>query len=631
MFTIEELFSKKNQKLALCKLQSKKDSSGSDGVLLSEFEEYWKLNKERILDEIKQGIYTPGVVKCFDVISNTGKQRVVSQFCAQDRFIGRLLAQKLERYLKPDSMLYSYAYQEGKSIIDAVQQAKKYMESGDKYVAFVDIKDYFDAISLDKLTKLLKERFTDERVYKLLLKYLYCKIDIDGHIFHKDQGILQGNPISPVLSNYYLNNFDRSMQEKGYHWIRFADNIYVFGDSEEYVANIYNEICKQLREIYLLKVNKHKSGVFEATSISMLGYDFTIKNGKLEVVKHHYQKSRIYNYWHPSVIQRYSNEYHIINEGILTRKDYSLLFENEEEKHYIPVEVVQQINFYTDVTIAGNVLKTLSDKQIRASFFDKYGHLIGHYIPEKNKADGTIFLKQCEVYNDAKMRAGLAKDMELAAIHNIRANIRYYNKKIDLSDQVKEMSEFMKMMNEGNSVEQFLLVEARARQIYYQVFNKIIDNADFRFEKRTKRPPKDAINTLISFGNTLLYNQFLQFIWHTSLEPKIGIIHATNRRTYSLNLDFADIFKPIIVDRVIFKLINCKQIQKEHFETNEDGGVFLSKEGKRVFIREFQQKLASKIVVNGVEFTYYKLMEQEVHHFLNYIKNGEKYKPYKYY
>lgn len=107
-----------------------------------------------------------------------------------------------------------------------------------------------------------------------------------------------------------------------------------------------------------------------------------------------------------------------------------------------------------------------------------------------------------------------------------------------------------------------------------------MEDEDFLFEKRTKRPPKDALNSMISFGNTLLYNQFLQFIWKTPLEPRIGMVHATNRRAHSLNLDFADIFKPIIVDRVIFTLINCKQIRlEEHFEKTEEGGVYLSKAG----------------------------------------------------
>lgn len=248
------------------------------------------------------------------------------------------------------------------------------------------------------------------------------------------------------------------------------------------------------------------------------------------------------------------------------------------------------------------------------------------------RGDSGVLLKQCSIYIDAKQRLQIAKNMELASIHNMRANIRYYNKKMSLGEYVTKMNEFMSRMNEGGTIEQLMLIEARARQLYYQVFNEIICNDDFQFERRTKRPPRDPLNALISFGNTVLYNQFLQLIWKTSLDPRIGMVHATNRRSHSLNLDFADIFKPIIVDRVIFKLINCKQLRaRDHFQETEEGGIYLNGEGKRIFLTEFQQKLDSTIVMKGQSFTYRKLLEQEVRHFQNFVTTGERYRPYKYY
>ena len=101
-----------------------------------------------------------------------------------------------------------------------------------------------------------------------------------------------------------------------------------------------------------------------------------------------------------------------------------------------------------------------------------------------------------------------------------------------------------------------MLVEARARELYYRMINEIISNEDFHFTIRTKRPPKDPINALISFENVYLYNRIATEINKTSLDIRIGFVHFTTNRSQSLNLDLADIFKPIIVDRVIFSLIN---------------------------------------------------------------------------
>lgn len=190
----------------------------------------------------------------------------------------------------------------------------------------------------------------------------------------------------------------------------------------------------------------------------------------------------------------------------------------------------------------------------------------------------------------------------------------------------------MNAINEGKSIDALMLIEAKTRQLYYSAFNKILTGDEFVFIKRTKRPPEDEINAMISFGNTLLYNRFLHIIWKTPLDPRIGVIHATNRRNHSLNLDFADIFKPIITDRVIFSLVNFKQIKVEkHFVKNSDGSVYLNDSGKRIFLEKFQEKMSSKIVIKNESLTYHQLMVNEVRNFTKYVLNNQKYKPYKYY
>ena len=123
----------------------------------------------------------------------------------------------------------------------------------------------------------------------------------------------------------------------------------------------------------------------------------------------------------------------------------------------------------------------------------------------------------------------------------------------------------------------------------------------------------------------------LQAIWKTSLDPRIGIIHATTNRNYSLNLDFADLFKLVIVDRVIFSLVNLLQLQSEvHFEEKESGAIYLNKEGKRIFNKSFEEKLADKIKLGEKTYTYKQIIEEEIRKFQRYIVKEEKYKPYKY-
>ncbi len=148
--------------------------------------------------------------------------------------------------------------------------------------------------------------------------------------------------------------------------------------------------------------------------------------------------------------------------------------------------------------------------------------------------------------------------------------------------------------------------------------------------KRTRRPPKDPLNAMISFGNTLLYQRIANEINRTSLDIRIGIIHAAGTRPESLNLDLADLFKPILVDRTIFTLVNRRMFSATDFVEVENDGIYLSADAKRKFIREFERKIYQKIIVDGLERSYDFAIKREVQKLKRFIEVGEVYKPYKY-
>ena len=632
MFTMEEMLSKRNQREAMTFLQNRKGGFGADGMPLSELENYWKLNEQKISSELKEGSYVPGIIKCTEIINNKGKKRVISNLSTIDRFITRLLYQKIKRYINPEFLENSFAYQENKGILKAVQTVQRFITEGAKYTAEIDLKDYFDTIPHDRMMQLVKARITDERVVDLIYKYIHCNISVDGEIKEKQQGLVQGNAISTVLSNLFLHGLDEYMESQKYMWVRFADNINAYSKKKEEAIQAYNEVSKYIAETLNLTINAKKSGVYPVMDRIFLGYTFYKYNGRYEAKKYKYKKTDCFHNWHESALQRVNHEYHIVQNGVLNKKDYSLIFENEKEKCGIPVEIVDHINIYSDVTIAANVLSLMSEKRIRLSVIDKYGNMVGNYIPTACSRSSVDFLKQA-IFYQSPHRFEIAEKLEVASIHNLRANVKYYSRKNAhvLDNVIEQLTVHMAEMRKAQKVEELMLIEAKARQLYYMSFNTILKQKDFSFEKRTRRPPLDAINAMISFGNTLLYNFVLQAIWKTSLDPRIGIVHSTTSRSYSLNLDFADLFKPIIVDRVIFSLINLLQIQRNlHFEEKETGAVYLNKEGKRIFIRAFEEKMSDMIKLGERSYTYKQVIEEEIRKFQRYIVKEEKYKPYKY-
>ena len=137
---------------------------------------------------------------------------------------------------------------------------------------------------------------------------------------------------------------------------------------------------------------------------------------------------------------------------------------------------------------------------------------------------------------------------------------------------------------------------------------------------------------MVSFGNAILYNVVLQAIWRTSLDPKVGVVHAASRRAFSLNLDIADLFKPIIVDRAVFSLVNRRATDADgHFGPHGDDGVYLSRSGKRLLIDAMEKKLDDAVMCGSLRQSYRGVMSGEVARFQRFLVTGERYRPYKYY
>ena len=173
-----------------------------------------------------------------------------------------------------------------------------------------------------------------------------------------------------------------------------------------------------------------------------------------------------------------------------------------------------------------------------------------------------------------------------------------------------------------------MALEGDIRKVYYDAFNVIINQNEFYFENRSKRPPENPINALISFGNSLLYTTVLSQIYRTHLDPRIGYLHETNRRSFTLNLDLSEIFKPIIVDRVIFSLINKRQIQLKHFDEDLDYA-YLNEKGREIFIKEYEDKLNTTIKHKDLgNVSYRKLIRLECYKLYKHLLDEEIYQPF---
>ncbi len=315
---------------------------------------------------------------------------------------------------------------------------------------------------------------------------------------------------------------------------------------------------------------------------------------------------------------------YLFSSGRLRRKDNTLFFESETEKRAIPVKNVSDINVFGELDLNKRVLELLTMNRIILHFFNYHGFYIGSFYPREYYNSGYITLKQVEHFIDGEKRLYLAKRFVYGAISNMIHNLKYYN----LEEEVAQLNRYLKRVDFVEDIPSLMAVEGNARDVYYGSFEKILRNEDFKFERRTKRPPKNELNALISFGNSLMYVTVLSEIYRTHLDPRIGYLHETNQRSFSLNLDIAEVFKPVIVDRVIFTLINRSQIKPSHF-SEELNGVFLTEAGMRIFITEYENKLKSTIRYGSLgKISYRRLIRVECYKLYKHFFGEKDYEPY---
>lgn len=367
----------------------------------------------------------------------------------------------------------------------------------------------------------------------------------------------------------------------------------------------------------------------------MLGYDFIKEGeGRITVRARTRESKNRYMRWTQSALSIREKEYHLINEGILCKSDFTLLFENEEKKRRVPVETTDTINIYSNIIFSSDWFHFMNEKRIRVNLFDKFGRAIGSFWPMEHRRSTKLWIKQVALYLDSERKLELAKEMLQASLHNLRTNLRYYRKKRKfverLSQSVEILSESIKNLKEIQSTEEGMLIEARAKQVYYHSFNDILRNAEFSFTMRTMRPPKDALNAMLSYSYAILYNVLAREVEKTSLDIRISYIHSPNNRRAALHLDLADIYKPIICDRVVFSLINRFEMNAVDDFEKKDQAVWLSESGKRKLIIAFDDKMDSKFTYKGVKISYRELLRDEVVRLRKSIEGESLFKAFRY-
>lgn len=321
---------------------------------------------------------------------------------------------------------------------------------------------------------------------------------------------------------------------------------------------------------------------------------------------------------------------YITSMGELTRKDNSLCFRKDDKNVYIPVENTKEIYCLNEISINTKLLDFLSSNNIVVHFFNYYGDYSGTYYPRNLYNSGKLLVKQVEAYSNKRL------DIGKAIVNGIGENISevlYHYYRHD-KKEVKETIDWIKevaflSITKSSDIFQLMSVEGEIWQKFYNNFKYILPE-DFVMNKRVKRPPDNPINALISFGNTLLYTKTISIIYRTHLDQRISFLHEPSEGRFSLSLDISEVFKPVIVYRTIFDLINNKKLQVgKHFDKKVNY-CLLNEEGRNIFISAFEERMESVFVHPKLKrkVTYRTALKLDCYKLIKFILEGEEFVPF---
>ena len=274
MKLIEKILSEENLNEAVKRVKANKGACGIDKMSVGELDEYFRKHKEEIISSIMNMTYKPQPVRRVYIPKLNGKKRPLGIPTAVDRVVQQATAQVLSQIYDESFSDNSYGFRLKRSAHDAIDKVLNYLNEGCEWVIDLDIEKYFDTVNHDKLISILREKVNDKTTLHLIRSFLRAGVMEKGLTSPTEIGVPQGGPLSPILSNIYLDKFDKELEERGLRFVRYADDCNIFVKSEMSANRVMKSVTSWLERKLFLKVSATKTKVVKPTNSNFLGFTF---------------------------------------------------------------------------------------------------------------------------------------------------------------------------------------------------------------------------------------------------------------------------------------------------------------------------------------------------------------------
>src|SRR4051795_11663039 len=273
---MEEVCERENCKQALARVKANKGSAGVDSMTVLELPEFLKQHWPAIREQLLSGTYKPQPVRRVEIPKpDGGGVRKLGIPTVLDRFIQQAVMQVLQRRWNPTFSQYSYGFRPRRSAHHAVAQAQQYIAQGYSWVIDLDLEKFFDRVNHDKLMGQIAKRIEDKRLLKIIRAFLHAGVMENGLVSPSVEGVPQGGPLSPLLSNLVLDELDRELERRGLRFVRYADDCNIYVRSERAGQRVMKSITRFITKKLKLKVNETKSAIARPQERKFLGFSFS--------------------------------------------------------------------------------------------------------------------------------------------------------------------------------------------------------------------------------------------------------------------------------------------------------------------------------------------------------------------
>lgn len=311
MELIEKILSEENLQKAIRKVKKNKGAPGVDKMTVQEVEEWFNQYKEELISKILNKQYKPMPVKRVYIPKPNGKQRPLGIPTVVDRVIQQAMLQVLNEIYEPVFSEHSYGFRPNRSAHMAMEEVLGYLNDGYEWIVDLDIEKFFDTVNHDKLISILRERVNDSKTLHLIRAYLQAGVLDKGLVRSSTIGTPQGGPISVILSNIYLDKFDKELESRNLRFARYADDCIIFVKSEMSANRVMKSVTSWLERKLFLKVSAKKTKVVRPTKGQFLGFTFYKAKTVWKCTPTKDRKKRLY-----SNIQKYLERKHAVSRPL---------------------------------------------------------------------------------------------------------------------------------------------------------------------------------------------------------------------------------------------------------------------------------------------------------------------------